>query len=254
MDKVSVITVVFNGEKYLEQTIQSVINQSYKNIEYVVIDGGSTDGTIDILNKYRENISLIVSEPDRGLSDAMNKGANLATGDWVIYLHADDTFTDTNSVQKLINTANEDKNANWVTGYLRFLNSSNEVFRCDKFHKISWLDMLLRNVIRHQATMVRLRKSREITFNEEYKYAMDYDYFLRLWSEYGKPKVIKDYIADFRLDGNNLSSNYFASLKDEMRVRISFRKKKKQLMSVAFDSLIYILRYAKILLIHNRKK
>ncbi len=80
---ITVITVVYNGEKYLEETIQSVINQTYPNVEYIIIDGGSTDETIDIIKKYEDKIDLWISEKDEGIYDAMNKGIYLATGQWV---------------------------------------------------------------------------------------------------------------------------------------------------------------------------
>lgn len=87
---ISIITVVFNGEKYLEETIQSVITQTYDNIEYIIIDGGSTDSTLDILRNYEDRIDYWVSEKDNGIYDAMNKGIDLATGDWLLFIGADD--------------------------------------------------------------------------------------------------------------------------------------------------------------------
>ena len=89
---ISIITVVFNGEKYLEQTIQSVINQTYDNVEYIIIDGGSADGTLDIIKKYEKQIDYWVSEEDTGIYDAMNKGGSLAVGDFLLWLNADDTL------------------------------------------------------------------------------------------------------------------------------------------------------------------
>ena len=89
---VTIITVVFNGEKYLQQTIQSVINQTYDNVEYVVIDGGSTDGTVDIIRKYEDKIDYWVSEPDQGIYDAMNKGIQLAGGEIVGLINSDDCY------------------------------------------------------------------------------------------------------------------------------------------------------------------
>lgn len=89
---VSIITVVFNGKKYLEQAIQSVINQSYKNIEYIIIDGGSTDGTIEIIKQYEDSINHWISESDRGLYDAMNKGIALASGEIIGILNSDDLY------------------------------------------------------------------------------------------------------------------------------------------------------------------
>ena len=90
--KFSVITVTYNAGAVIEDTIQSVITQTYKNIEYIIVDGASTDKTMSIVNRYRERISVVVSEPDRGLYDAMNKGIRLATGDYLCFLNAGDSF------------------------------------------------------------------------------------------------------------------------------------------------------------------
>ena len=89
---VSIITVVYNGEKYLEQTIQSVINQTYPNIEYIIIDGGSTDGTLEIIKKYKKHISYWVSEPDKGIFDAVNKGIDIAKGKLIGMINSDDWY------------------------------------------------------------------------------------------------------------------------------------------------------------------
>ena len=87
---VTIITVVFKGEKHLEQTIQSVVNQTYNNVEYIIIDGGSTDGTLDILLKNEERIDYWVSEPDEGIYDAMNKGIIISRGDLLLFLNCGD--------------------------------------------------------------------------------------------------------------------------------------------------------------------
>jgi len=89
---ITIITVVFNGEKYLEETIQSVINQTYDNVEYIIIDGASTDGTLDIIKKYAGQIDYWVSEPDAGIYYAMNKGIELASGEWINFMNAGDGF------------------------------------------------------------------------------------------------------------------------------------------------------------------
>jgi hypothetical protein len=99
---VTIITVVFNGEKHLEQAIQSVISQSYNNVEYIIIDGGSTDSTIDIIRKYDDQIDYWLSEPDEGIYDAMNKGWKLSQGDYIYYLGSDDILLNipSQSIQK----------------------------------------------------------------------------------------------------------------------------------------------------------
>lgn len=102
--KVSIITVVYNGIEFLEETIKSVISQTYPNIEYIIVDGGSKDGTLDIIKKYEAHISKWISEPDKGIYDAMNKGIDLATGDWQNFLNAGDSFVDNNVLEKIFTT------------------------------------------------------------------------------------------------------------------------------------------------------
>ena len=91
---ISVVTVVYNGEKTLEQTILSVVNQTYNNVEYIIIDGGSKDNTLDIIKKYEDKIDYWQSEPDKGIYDAMNKGIKLATGEFIYILGCDDFLID----------------------------------------------------------------------------------------------------------------------------------------------------------------
>ena len=96
---VTVVTVTYNAQDYLEKTIQSIISQSYSDIEYIIIDGGSTDGTLDIIKKYEKNITYWVSESDNGIYDAMNKGIKKASGEWINFMNAGDGFVDTNSIE-----------------------------------------------------------------------------------------------------------------------------------------------------------
>lgn len=98
--KISIITVCYNSEAHLEECIRSIVTQEYENKEYIVIDGGSKDGTLDIINKYRDKIAYFVSEPDKGISDAFNKGIKAATGDIIGILNSDD-FMMPNVLQKV---------------------------------------------------------------------------------------------------------------------------------------------------------
>ena len=100
--KVSIITVCYNSDVTLCDTIESVLEQDYRNIEYIIVDGGSTDNTIDIINEYRDKIDVVISEPDKGIYDAMNRGINVATGDLVCILNSDDLYSSTSSVRRLV--------------------------------------------------------------------------------------------------------------------------------------------------------
>ncbi|MDH4238787.1 MAG: glycosyltransferase [Phycisphaerae bacterium] len=100
--KVSTITVALNAADTIEATIKSVLNQDYKNIEYIVVDGGSTDSTLDIIKRYKNSIARVISEPDNGIYDAMNKGINLSTGDIIAILNSDDVYTDQTIVGQIV--------------------------------------------------------------------------------------------------------------------------------------------------------
>jgi|SaaInlLV_10m_DNA_2_1039722.scaffolds.fasta_scaffold01043_5 glycosyltransferase involved in cell wall biosynthesis len=106
--KISVITVSFNSERTIERTIKSVIEQTHKEIEYIIVDGGSTDNTLDIVDKYKENINILISEKDNGIYDAMNKGIKLATGEILHFLNSDDYYINSSSLEKVLNEFNID--------------------------------------------------------------------------------------------------------------------------------------------------
>ena len=102
--KFSIITVTYNAEAVLEDTIQSVISQTYHHVEYIIIDGASKDKTLSIADRYKEHITQVVSEPDKGLYDAMNKGIRLATGDYLCFLNAGDSFHEDDTLQQMVHT------------------------------------------------------------------------------------------------------------------------------------------------------
>lgn len=101
LPKVTIVTITYNAQEYIERTINSVLEQEYKNIEYIIIDGNSTDNTMNIVEKYKNKIDLIISEADNGIYDAMNKGLSYATGDWVNFLNAGDLFYNKNTLKRI---------------------------------------------------------------------------------------------------------------------------------------------------------
>jgi len=118
--KITIITVTYNCEKYLEQCIQSVLNQSYKNVEYIIVDGGSNEHTINIIKKYENRISKWISEPDNGMFDALNKGMKMATGDVIGVLHSDDVFASDDVLETITNNF-QTKNVDTLYGDLNYV-------------------------------------------------------------------------------------------------------------------------------------
>jgi len=131
--KISIITVVCNGEAYLKECIESIINQSYQDIEYIVVDGASTDGTLKIIEGYRYSIKHFVSEPDRGLYDAINKGIQLASGDVVGILNADDMLADRNVIAQVAKAFAKQAEIEAIYGDLNYIRPlNNQIIRAWK--------------------------------------------------------------------------------------------------------------------------
>ena len=126
--KISLITVSFNAESTIERCIQSVIGQTFKNVEYIIIDGGSTDNTVQIINKYKKHIHIFVSEPDKGIYDAMNKGIKLAGGDIIGILNADDFFSEEGILDAVYESFRRE-NTGIVYGDLDYINGKGSVIR-----------------------------------------------------------------------------------------------------------------------------
>ena len=127
--KITVITVVYNNVSTIEKTIQSVLSQSYKNLEYIIIDAQSTDGTLAIIDKYKDKIQILISEKDEGYYDGLNKGIILATGDIIGTLNADDRFTSNDILEKIAQVFKSNPNLESIIGDVAFANSTNKISR-----------------------------------------------------------------------------------------------------------------------------
>lgn len=161
---VSIITVVRNGEKYLEQTIQSVLNQTYENIEYIIIDGASTDGTLDIIKKYEDQIAYWVSEQDGGIYDAMNKGIGFVTGEWTYFLGSDDVLL--NVLHEITGNFIDEKTVYYGDVLLR---GRNKIYG----GKYNNYKLILRNIC-HQAIFYPKIVFKKYLFQTKYKIYADY--------------------------------------------------------------------------------
>jgi len=181
--KVSIITVCYNSESTIRDTIESIVTQSYENIEYIIIDGQSSDKTLSIVKEYSEHIASIVSEPDNGIYDAMNKGLKLAAGDVIAFLNSDDFYESSKVISDVVKCFSANTDTSIVMGDLVFVESSN-LHKIVRFYsslhfkpwklRFGWMPP-------HTATFV-LRSVYEKVggFSLEYKIASDYELFVRM--------------------------------------------------------------------------
>ncbi len=198
------MTPSYNQGEFIKQTIDSILNQGYPDLEYIVIDGGSTDNTLSVLKDYGDRVSW-VSEQDRGQSHAINKGMERATGEVVGFLNSDDVLAP-GSLMRVGRYFSKHPNSKWVTGKCRTIDTQGkEIRKWITLYKILWLffkskyALLVVNYISQPATFWRREAIDTIGyFNEQWKYAMDYDYWLRMMKIYDL-KFINDYLASFRI-------------------------------------------------------
>jgi glycosyltransferase involved in cell wall biosynthesis len=197
---ISIITVVYNGAKTLEQTIQSVINQTYKNIEYIIIDGGSIDGTLDIIKKHDEQINLWISEPDKGLYDAMNKGISRANGEITGMINSDDWY-EPNAVELIVEAYKQNPEKKIFHGD-RFDILEDGTKRLRKFHSSSFKFLYYGMTYNHPSMFVHKEIYKNNRYNISLKALSDYEFVL---TEFLKNKNSFLYIpvayVNYRLDG-----------------------------------------------------
>jgi len=179
--KVSIITVCYNSAKTIKETIDSVVNQSYKDIEYIVIDGASKDGTIDIVSSYSDKVSKFISEPDNGIYNAMNKGIKIATGDIVGILNSDDFFNNNEVVQRIVDEFNNN-NIDAIYGDIQFVKPDNldKVVRYYSSKNFNPQKFKYGFMPAHPSFYVkRVFFERIGYYKEDYKIAADYELLVR---------------------------------------------------------------------------
>lgn len=213
----TIITVCKNSETFLEETILSVIDQTYLNLQYIVIDGGSTDGTIDIIEKYSSKINYWISEPDHGMYFAINKGLLQAKGDYILILNSDDVLVDRLTVK---NAADE-----MAKKKLDFYHGDMVKFKDGKRKKVKLFPVTFKQLLLsthctfapHPCFFISARLNEALKgYNEEYKYASDYDYILRaLRKKTSKGQHLDMFISNFRIHEDSISAS--GKIEDERK-------------------------------------
>lgn len=215
---VSIITVVYNGEKYLEQTIQSVINQTYQNLEYIIIDGGSADGTIEIIKKYEKHISFWISEPDKGLYDAMNKGIKKANGELIGMINSDDWY-EFNAVELVVNTHIQNPTKTIIHGsrYDVYSDGTKKEYGFNpSIFKFKYFSM----TYSHPSMFVAKQEYQKHVYNISLKTYSDYQFTLEAFLENKNNFIyIPKPIVNFRLGGISGQLKFKDEIKEAFIVR-----------------------------------
>jgi glycosyltransferase len=216
--KLSIITISLNPGASLERTINSICSQVYADIEWIIVDGGSTDGTLEVYESIRSSLTKFVSEPDRGIADAMNKGLRMAGGDAVLYMNAGDEFANIEAVKNII--ANWDFDSyDWATGG-GFFHNEDGVLLYERSVENETGESLVAGGCRilHSATIIK----RNVLigaggFSDEFRSSMDYELWLRLICNNILPQILPFPIARFYLGG--LSGDLLKRYREDLKAR-----------------------------------
>ncbi|MFO8015708.1 MAG: glycosyltransferase family 2 protein [Candidatus Woesearchaeota archaeon] len=219
--KVTIITVCFNSRRTIEKTIKSVLSQNYKNIEYIVIDGASKDNTLKIVNKYKSRISKVVSEPDKGIYDAMNKGLKYARGDIVGFLNSDDVYKDDKVISRIVKEV-KDKQVDAVYGDVVYVDNEGKIVRHYKSFKNAMKGFRKGYCPAHPTFFARKELYDKYGgFVIRYRFAADFELMLRLLGGKNvKYSLIPDVLVKMRTGGQATASlkNIFRSNKEVHRI------------------------------------
>ncbi len=233
----TIVTAVFNNEKFLEESILSLHNQKYANYEHIVIDGGSTDGTIDIIKKYEDKIDYWCSEKDKGIYDAFNKGMKLASGEYIGFLNSDDKYSD-NAFEILIRYIKENTDKDFIFGAVK---KHWGILYGYKPYKIYWSWGFYSS--HSTGFFIKTESAKKVgLYNLKYKFSADYDYFFRMIVK-EKLKGIgtkkNEIFGTFRRGGYSSTINFFDHFMEEIKIRLDNGQNRILIM------LIFIYKYIK---------
>ncbi len=210
---VSIVTVVYNGSKTLEQTIKSVLNQSYDNVEYIVMDGASSDNTVDIIKKYEDKIDYWQSEPDKGIYDAMNKGIDLASGDYIALLNADDWY-EPFACETMVKGMLKSK-ADVYHAALKYVDDDGKILKVEGNSSA----LIANEMIAHPTCFVSKEIYKTKKYDTSYKSAADYDFVNGLVKNGASFCFIPEIIANFRIGG--MSSNKVGAI-ETLKIKLRY--------------------------------
>lgn len=240
----SVITIVYNGENCIKKTIDSVVSQTYKNYEYIIIDGSSKDDTLKICDQHKEKVSKIMSEPDEGLYDAMNKGIDNANGDYIIFMNCDDTFYDEFVLEKVAQAIKTNNRPDFIYGDAIEVSEdeSQQFLKKSRPHNWIWYGMFTH----HQAMFYKMNiiKNNNLNYDLEYKIAADYA-FTSNYLKYCQSFLYLDFIFCGFKQGGISNINAKSSLEELLKIKkeiLNYTRLELKLFRM-YHKILYILRY-----------
>lgn len=216
--KFSVITVTYNAEKVLEPTMQSVIRQTYRNIEYILIDGNSNDGTMTVITKHLNRISHVTCEPDKGLYDAMNKGIRAATGDYLCFLNAGDTFHTDDTLQQIADSLPDEELPDVIYGETAIVGTDRQFLRMRRLRApehLDWKSFRHGMLVCHQAFFARRTVAEP--YDLSYRFSADFDWCIRVMKSARHLHHTHLTVVDYLEEGMT-TQNHKASLKERYRI------------------------------------
>lgn len=218
---ITVIIAVFNGDAHIEETILSVLDQSYDNVELIIIDGGSTDKTLNIIKKYEKAIDYWVSESDTGISDAFNKGVLLSSGDYINFQGDGDGFYSVSSLDRIMENVDPDKDM-FVCGRIQRIDDKGDELYLSRFtNKFNKRSLLFRMSLPHQALFTNYKYFQQYgLFDVDNTFCMDYEHILRSYKDFPNAVTKNEIVAKWRADGlgNNRELEIF---KEYNNIKIS---------------------------------
>jgi glycosyltransferase involved in cell wall biosynthesis len=227
----SVITVVYNNVQHIERTMSSVINQTYPNIEYIIIDGLSNDGTLDIINQYKGHVSKLISEKDAGIYDAMNKGLAIAMGDYIIFMNSGDEFYDSDTVERVFSTVPD---ADIYYGETEMINDAGESLG-QRRHKapeqFTWRGFKYGMSISHQA--IYIRRLLTEPYDSRYQLSADIDWIIRAAKKARKIINVNRYVARYLIGGMSKAKH-----RQSLQERFDIMKRYYGLVPTLFNHVI----------------